>query len=119
MMYKELNNKIVLLPLKKIQGEKMTYSDKHISVREAKDLLPDGYSLRDISHPSGGMDTYGYDFGIFNNTNNTLIMKSFTAFDESSGDPRWGGRSLSVFDREAFTSFIQEIPASACMSPGL
>lgn len=96
------------------------YSEvEHISVREARDLLPDGYSLRDISHPSGGMDTYGYDFGLYNDTDDTLIMKSFTAFDENSGDPRWGGRSLSVFDREAFTSFIQEIPTSACVSPGM
>ncbi len=76
--------------------------DKHITVREASSLVPNGYSVRDISHSSGGMDTYGYDFGLYNDADDTLIMRSFTVFDESSGDPRWGGRSLSVFDREAF-----------------
>lgn len=77
-------------------------NDLHIKVREAQSICPEGYSIRDISGTARGVDAHGYDFGVFRDSTDELVLRSKTALDPTQGDPRWGGRPLSVFDRKAF-----------------
>lgn len=76
--------------------------DLHIRVVDARTACPNGYSVRDISGTARGVDCHGYDFGVFRDSDDELIMRSMTAYDSTRGDPRWGGKPLSVFDRAAF-----------------